>query len=209
MERSFFPINPTGLDTSLSIIVAIFLACIVALLVALAIKKHKESRISKHFRLNHSWRKTGQFIILICAFLTTALTVSAEEILVVKQNKTVYFFQIGNYRDANMFIIADVLVNPTVADLVILEAPKASWDIINRVEDGIYFSYKDKQDAQIKALREENAKLRQAKEKSENESDQMIFCLFIALIMVIILAFVVFKNLKNKSKSKPILKNKI
>ncbi|MFZ4631910.1 MAG: hypothetical protein ACOYL8_01725 [Patescibacteria group bacterium] len=112
--------------------------------------------------------KNKLFITAICCIvLMLASTVSAKETLIVKQNKTVYYFQLENYRDVNMYVLADVLVNPTIADLVILEAPKSSWDIINRVEDGVYFSYKDKQDDQIKSLREENTELKKYKAKIE------------------------------------------
>lgn len=139
-------------------------------------------------------KKLIRFIIFTCAILIATPNVSADEILVVKQNKTVYYFEFGNYRDPNMFVLSTVLVNPQVSDLVMLEAPKDSWNIINRVEDGIYFTYTDKQDAKIKALSEENAQLKKYKENAEwaKKVTNIAIIWFSVIIGIFVLLLIIF-----------------
>lgn len=103
-------------------------------------------------------KKIIHFTILMCVLLISAPIVSAttstKELLIVKQNETVYYFNIYNYGDVNMYVISNVLVDPKTSDLVILETPKEAWPIINQVGDGIFDTRINKLESQLLAGKE-------------------------------------------------------
>jgi hypothetical protein len=178
------PAAPSSLNNITMVMVGVFLLCaVIALIMFFARQRRKKN--SKPVIKFKDWQKKNNkavnFIILLIVSLSLTSTVSAKETLIVKKNKTVYFFQIENNNEPNMFIISDVFVNPTVSDLVTLETPEAAWNIINRVKDGIFDTRINKLEEQLASTKEENKKL-------IKENDEMTPIMIIEGVAILALA---------------------
>ena len=190
-------LNP--MENITMVIVGIFIFCVIIGLIIFAIKQNRKKNSKPVIKMN-DWRKKNNLKVFSTILLITSLaltsTVSASDTLIVKQNKTVYYFHIENYRELNMYVLSDVLVNPTVSDLAILKIPKASCDFINRVEDGIFFTYVDKLEKQLALEKKKNRQLIIDQQKTQS----LVIAIIIASLVFMAIGFPTVLYLSYRSK---------